>query len=198
MGEHELREALRGEAQAKIRATWQAAEAEVAARRAEVAAEVATLCDESARRQAAVLAAERRTLLAAAELTARQRQLAAEAAIVKRLQTLARQLLPALYGKDHQQLWHTLAGELPCAEWQRVRVHPDDLEITRQRFPAAELSVEAALGGGLIAETADGRVVVDNSLTGRLERGWPGLLIPLMAAVYEEVDRDAAGPTATG
>lgn len=198
MGEHELQEALRGEAQAKIRAVWQAAETAVAARRAEVAAEVVALRDEAARRLAAAQAAEQRTLLTAAEMTARQRLLVAETAVLERLRRLAASLLPELGATQRSRFWQALVAELPTAEWQRVRVHPDDLTLARQTFPAAEVSSEPALGGGLVVEVADGRISVDNSLAGRLARSWHELQTPLMMAVHEEVDKDAADSSPAG
>jgi vacuolar-type H+-ATPase subunit E/Vma4 len=198
MGEHELREALRNDAQARIRDVWQVAEAALAERRAVVARQVAALREEAQRRLAATVAEERRTLLAAATLAARQQQLAAEAGLLDRLKALALRLLPGLCGEDRRRLWLALANELPAADWERIVVHPDDLETARLTFPMTEIVAAVALAGGLVAETAGGRVVVDNSLAGRLKQGWPGLQTALLAAVYEEVDRDAAGPTPAG
>lgn len=198
MGEHELQEALRGEAQAQIRAIWQAAEEAVAARRAEVAVEVMALRNESVRRQAVARAAEQRVLLSAAELAARQRLLATETALLERLRRLAAKLLPALGATQRSRFWFALVAELPLIEWRRVHVHPDDLVLARQTFPAAEISSSPALGGGLVVETADGRIVVDNSLAGRLERSWLELQTPLMVTVHEEVDKDAAGSAPPG
>lgn len=198
MGEHELREALRRETQARIRALWGATEDAVVARRAEVDAEIAALREAANRLQAATLEGERRALLAAAELTARQQQLAAETSLGERLYRLATGLLPDLAAMGRHELWIALAAELPVAEWQRVQVHPEDLPLARARFPAADLSGDPALGGGLIAETADGRIVVDNSLAGRLARCWPRLRTELLTAIREEVERDAAGSATAG
>jgi vacuolar-type H+-ATPase subunit E/Vma4 len=144
-------------------------------------------------------AAVRRSVLAAAELAARQQRLAAESALRERMHGAALRLLATLGAKQRQHLWRALAAELPPADWRRIRVHPDELELARERFPAAEVIAEPELVGGLVAETADGRIVVDNSLAGRLERVWPELLAPLLVAVNEEVDRHvAAGAAAAG
>lgn len=198
MGEHELQEALRREAQAKIRAIWEAAEAAVAARRAEVAAAAVALRAASARRQALALAEVQRTTRSQAEAAARQRLLTAESVLLERLQRLAMRLLPQLGAGERPRVWQALAGELPPGDWQRVQVHPDDLPLARTTFPAAEIAGAPELGGGLVVATADGRLAVDNSLAGRLERRWPELQIPLMAAIQEEVTKDAAGTVFTG
>ncbi|TLM65849.1 MAG: hypothetical protein FDZ69_08195 [Deltaproteobacteria bacterium] len=194
MGEHELREALCREARTAIDRVWQAAEATVAAQRAEAAAAAAARHEAAVQRQAVVLAAERRALLARAEQLARQRQQAVEAAVLARLHRLAVGMLRDLDRAERRRLWPALAAELLPAEWQRVGVHPDDLGAARQRFPSAEVHGDEALGGGLFAATADGRITVDNSLAGRLERCWPELQTALMAALHEGVDKDAAGP----
>jgi hypothetical protein len=194
MGEHELQEALRARTEEQIQLLWQAAETAVATRRAEVGEQQRSVLEAMARELATAAAGERRRLLATAERGLRQQRLAALAALEVRLHTLAGQLLPALgRGKDRRQ-WLALAGELPTAAWQRIRVHPDDLDQARQTFPAAAVEGDATLAGGLVAITADGRIVLDNSLAGRLRLAWPELLTPLIAAVCAEVDQDAAGP----
>jgi vacuolar-type H+-ATPase subunit E/Vma4 len=198
MGERELQEALRNRAQERIHAAWQAAEAAVAAQRAEAEAQSATLCAAMEKQSASAAAAERRTLLTATELAMRRQRLAAMTALEERLHTLAIHLLGSLGGDERCRLWRTLAGELPAAEWQRVSVHPDDRVLARQTFPAALVVDDAALVGGLMAAMADGRIEVDNSLPGRLARAWPGLLSPLLAAINEEVAKSAAGPAPAG
>lgn len=196
MGERELREALHRKTQEAVRQVWHAAEAAVAAQRAATAVQQAAARDATAEQLAATAAAVRRNVLAAAETAARRQRLAAEKALLERMYAIASHLLPALGGKQRPGLWPAFAAELPPADWQRIRVHPDDLAQARRLFPAAEVTADAALAGGLIAESADGRILADNSLAGRLERAWPDLTAPLLAAVCVEADSHAAGPAA--
>lgn len=198
MGERELQEALSNRAQERIHAAWQAAEAAVAAQRAETAAQRAALCAAMEKQSASAAAAERRTLLTATELAMRRQRLAAVTALEERLHALAVQLLGSLDGDERCRLWRALAGELPAAAWQRVIVHPDDRALARQAFPEALVIDEAALVGGLMTAMADGRIEIDNSLSGRLERAWSGLLSSLLAAINEEVAKGAAGSAPTG
>ena len=193
MGERELQEALRGKAQARIREIWQAAEEAVAARRAEIRAEQAVLRERAEQESAATAVVIRRNVLAAAALEAQQQCLVTEQRLCERLHALAVRRLPTLIDGARSRVWQALAAELPAAKWQRIRVHPADLPAARQRFPTAEVLADATLGGGVVAEAGDGRIVIDNSLAGRLERAWPELLVPLFAAINEEVERDAAG-----
>lgn len=197
MGERELREALRGKAQERIRQIWQAAETAVATRRAAIGAEQAALRGAAEQQAAAAEELTRRNVLAAAELRARQRCLDAEQQVNARLRALADRLLADLVRNDRARLWQALAAALPAAQWQRIRVHPEDLPTAKAAFPSAEVTADPALAGGLVAETADGRIVVDNSLNGRLDRLWPELLAPLFAVINREVDRDAAGSATT-
>jgi vacuolar-type H+-ATPase subunit E/Vma4 len=193
MGEQELREALRSKAQERIRDAWQAAEAAVAARRDEVAAQCEQLRAAMEEQLAATVAATRQVVLLAAQREGRQLLLAAEDELQRRLYDQARSLLPAL-GADHRRgCWQSLVVELPAGEWRRVTVHPDDLTVARETFPQAEVIAEAALGGGVQVETGDDRVLADNSLAGRLERSWSELLVPLFAEISRKIESDAAG-----
>lgn len=198
MGERELQEALRSKAQERMQAAWQTAEAAVAARRAELDCRLEARRAAMHQQGAAVAAAERRGVLSAAERSVREQRLAALSALAERLHVLALQLLTGLDGAQRRRLWHALAGELPAAEWRRVQVHPDDLEPARQAFAAALVEGDAELAGGLVVATADGRIEVDNSFAGRLERAWPSLLTPLVAAAGEEADKGVAGSGPAG
>jgi len=59
------------------------------------------------------------------------------------------------------------------------------------------VTVDDALVGGLLAATADNRMMVDNSLAGRLARCWPELLLTLFADLHKEVEADAPACPAT-
>jgi vacuolar-type H+-ATPase subunit E/Vma4 len=198
MGEHELQEALRVRTQEQIRLVWQTAEAAVTTRRAEVGEHQRAVLESMAQELATAAAGERRKVLAAAERKLRQQRLATVATLESRLHALAVQLLPGLGMAEDRRLWQALAGELPAAAWQHVRVHPEDLGQARQAFPAAVVEGDATLAGGLVATTADGRIVLDNSLAGRLQLAWSELLTPLLAAVCAEGDQGVAGPAPTG
>ena len=198
MGEQELRAALRDKARERISTLWQEAEAAVAARRARQAAERQAERDTLAKRMAVTLADERRKVLFAADMAARQQQLAALAGLDGRLHTLALEQLAAASGELRRRQWQAMAGELPAMAWGQVNVHPADAGLARATFPGAEVAGDAALTGGVVAESADGRIVVDNSLARRLARAWPDVLTAVLAAVREELDRDAASPAATG
>ena len=198
MGEHELQAALCREADARIRGLWAEAESEVAARRQVLAAELdrqRQQADEEARQ--AALAVTR-----AAQTTSRQIlrrcRLQAEAALAERLRLLAGQLLAEMADAERERLWRGCVAELPQASWQALRVAPADVERARRDFPQAEVLTDHLLLGGVVAATAAERIVVDNSLAGRLGRAWPELLPELIAMLAREANgHDPAGsPTA--
>lgn len=197
MGERELQEALRSKARAQIRHLWLEAEEAVAAARAATDAKVRALQQDARSRVAASVAASRHPAQAVSARAARQQRLRTETALQERMYALALRLLlaPADTGQRRRR-WLALTAELPAAEWRRILVHPDDLAVARETFPNAEVTSDAKLLGGVVAETGDGRFSVDNSLAGRLARAWPELQAPLFAAINEKVDTDAAGPAA--
>jgi len=99
MGEHELQEALRREAEEKIRALWQEAEALVAARRTELTTALEVRRTELERQQEANCAKIRRQALTLAEQKARQQQLTVDAALEQRLRHLAALIGASNFGK---------------------------------------------------------------------------------------------------
>lgn len=198
MGEHELQAALRREADARIRQLWAEAEDEVAARRLALAAELdrqRRLAGEEARQAALAVT---RSAQAASRLALRRCRLQAKAALAERLQRLAGQLLAEIADAERERLWRGCIAELPPAPWQALRVAPADLERARRDFPQAEVLTDPHLLGGMVAATDAERIVVDNSLAGRLARGWPELLPELIAMLARETNgHDPAGfPTA--
>ena len=192
MGVSELKTALRQDGEARARAFWQQAEATVEKRRKEIAAEVEHLRDETGRSLQAEEARLRNNLLFEARAKATGYRLHAEAAMELRLMEMAGRVLGEMIGNSRQQIWQALCRELPEYPWTNLRVHPEDLTIARQAFPAAAIECDEAIVGGLVAADAKGSIHIDNSLPCRLTRAWPDLLPSLMKALRERVDSDAA------
>jgi len=191
MGERELQAALQEEAEGQVRQAWTAAEQAVAARRGEVAARLEQLRELAARRQGAAVARLRDDLLHRARQEARQVRLLAEVELAERMLRLAGALLPELAERGGDRLWQALYAELPPLAWARASVHPADATRAAATLPQAEVATAVALGGGLVVDSADGLIRIDNSLACRLARSWPDLLPQLLAALYLDVGRDA-------
>jgi len=189
MGESELKIALQREGEEQVRAFWQAAEEKVAKRRQELKEEQEQLRLEAERQLQSEVSRRRNSLLAESRKQVMASRLHAEALLDERLQGLASQLLTELVEKNREVLWQALCAELPPAEWGKITVSQASQSLAARDFPIAEIELDDAITGGLIATSSSG-MRVDNSLTCRLRRAWPDLLPQLMSELRRLVDRD--------
>lgn len=157
----------------------------------ETASHLQQLQEDEDRRRRRQAAGERQAQLAQGRRLALAERLRGEERLQQRLWQLARPLLAELATREPEALLAALADELPTAEWQQVAVNPGATALAGRRFPRARISGDAGISGGLRCTSADGRIVVDNTLETRLARGWPELL-PLLFATLEA--DDAAAP----
>ena len=189
MGESELKIALQREGEEQVRAFWQAAEEKVAKRRQELKEEQEQLRLEAERQLQVEVSGRRNSLLAESRMQVMASRLHAEALLDERLQGLASQLLTELTEKNREVLWQALCAELPPVEWDKITVSQASQGLAARDFPLAEIELDDAIAGGLIATSRSG-VRVDNSLTCRLRRAWPDLLPQLMSELRRLVDHD--------
>ena len=190
MGESELKIALQREGEEQIRTFWQAAEKKVVERRRELKEEEEQLGLEAERQLQAEVSRRRISMLAEGQLRAMASRLQAEALLDEHLQKLAKQLLAELVEEKREAIWQALCEELPPAEWNKITVSHADQALAERTFPAAEIEIDKALTGGLIATSRNGSMRVDNSLGCRLHRAWPDLLPQLMSELRRLVDSD--------
>jgi len=199
MGQHELHNALRREADNRIRTLWAEAEAEIEERRTALKRDHDALQQTARQEQRSEEQSVQRTAAAKAELEMRRCRLLARAALAKRLLALAEPLLMELGAANREGVWQSAVTELPVAEWQILTVHPDDAQRAHRDFPESEVKTDPTLIGGVIAATAGERIVIDNSLAGRLVRAWPEFLPELTEALEREINNHgSAGPAASG
>ena len=197
MGESELKIALQREGEAQVRDLWRQAEDAVAARRAELKAKRLSAHTETDRRLQEAINTLRNNLLLDFQTRALESRLHAETALAERLLILARQELTDLVEVDRTALWKALREELPLADWASLSVHPADRKSAEGDFATAEISCDVAIGGGLVATSADGMLRVDNSLSCRLMRAWPDLLPKMLDELRKRVDNDETARTDT-
>ena len=189
MGESELKIALQREGEEQVRAFWQAAEEKVAKRRQELKEEQEQLRREAERQLQFEVTQRRNSQRTESRMQAMASRLHAEALLDERLQGLASQLLTELTEKNRGVLWQAFCAELPHAEWGKIKVSQGSQGLAVRDFPTAEIELDDAIAGGLIATSSSG-VRVDNSLTCRLRRAWPDLLPQLMSELRRLVDSD--------
>ena len=189
MGESELKIALQREGEEQVRAFWQAAEEKVAKRRQELKEEQEQLRREAERQLQFEVTRQRNSQRTESRMQAMASRLHAEALLDERLQGLASQLLTELTEKNREVLWQAFCAELPHAKWDKITVSQGSQGLAVRDFPTAEIELDDAIAGGLIATSSSG-VRVDNSLTCRLRRAWPDLLPQLMSELRRLVDSD--------
>lgn len=194
MGREALLEALRQEGERALEKLRQTHAAEVAEREAAAQLRREALRAAAERDWQLAAAAERQRCLAAGRRQACALLLTGENELAARLRQQATTLLPEVASRDPEALLTACAAELPPLAWARVRVARRDREVAARLFPTAEIVCEPDLAGGLVAETAAGRVRIDNSLEKRLERCWDDLLPELLAALEPGGD-DAVAAT---
>ncbi|MDT8440175.1 MAG: V-type ATP synthase subunit E [Desulfuromonadales bacterium] len=197
MGKSELKDALQRKMNQRCAQLWQEAEGEVAARRAEIAAEIETCRAGMQARLQRESRAVRRQILSAATREAAVLRLQAEVALAVRLRALAAPLLGELYAAARTGYWRQLYAELPASVWQRCQVHTDDVALAEQHLPESAVVARDDLAGGLLVERDDGRIQIDNSLAQRLAHCWPELLPQLLDDLRTLVEHHAAAQSAT-
>lgn len=127
-----------------------------------------------------------RGLMVDAEEDAWLRQSEAERQLADRLYELAQKELPWLREQCGSRLLETCAKELPRTKWRKLRVHVSQVDLARKLFPEAKIEGDDTISGGLVAESADGKIMVINTLEKRLERSWPRILPEFIRTLRKE------------
>ncbi len=66
------------------------------------------------------------------------------------------------------------AQELPEQDWETVARQPTDISMAnRKRFNTCTIQTDPAISGGMVAESMNGKIVVNNTFEKRLESSWP-------------------------
>lgn len=177
---------LRSKGELRIESLWREARAEAERWRSEAAARVAAerLRCEQAGREGGQAVQRRRTM--AARRQAGMIISKVEQELSGRLYGLALGLLVSACSGDRAALQAGLAAELPGGDWGKVRCHPEDVAVTGALFPAAAIDADPRVLGGLEVTSRDGGMIIDNTLTTRLERIWPRLLPELLREARED------------
>lgn len=178
---------LEQEAQSRVQALQQDAEVEVRAIDAATEQAVSRIAAHHIDRERAARRALQDRELALARREARGRELEARRAQLTRILDLARSLAPdaAASPAYADVLPAHLREALSFLEGLRPRVRCQAavapvLQDTIAHVPGAELVIDESVGPGIVAEAADGSVVVDNTLVARLARVEARLSIELL------------------
>ena len=178
---------LEQEAQSRVHAIQQDADAEVRAIEAATEQAISRIAAHHIDRERAGRRAMQERELAVARREGRGRELEARRAQLTRIFALARSLAsetaasPAYADVLPAHLRETLSfleGLQPRVRCQAAVAAV--LQDAIARDPGAALVIDESVGPGIVAEAADGSVVVDNTLVARLARVEPRLSIELL------------------
>ncbi|MEW6427764.1 MAG: V-type ATP synthase subunit E [Thermodesulfobacteriota bacterium] len=175
---------------------WHRAETKAVGEAARADRDLATLREEHRQRLRQAGEVQRIDILRQNGEETRRLRLRAEQELAERLRRAAESLLPSLRDADYAATFARLAAELPQAEWERLRVHPDDVGLARRLPGAAAVEPCASIHGGLLATAAGGGIEVDNTLERRLARAWNTMLPAMVRELCRDLEKDGTPATA--
>ena len=176
MGYKELIQSLQKEGEEKIRLQWNDVEAEAENIRAETSGRIEQMREEYGIKQQVAQQNQEKRIFSEANKKARKIRLLAENTLSDRLFLLALSCLSELRNDRYKGIFESLVKELPDAQWNEVRVSPDDLQLAEKYFAGAHLIPDNRITGGLLVLTDDRKIHINNTFEKRLERIWEDIL----------------------
>lgn len=196
MGLNELINSLKKNEQKQIDDIWQAAESEAEILRKQIADAIADITKIHADKLAAACQKSMRAIFSETEVKTRQKKLFAYQNLDQALRNAALKQLPSLRQQNYEKIFAMLVAELPERQWEKIVVNPDDLKMAENFFTANSLQPNSAISGGLLAETANGKIIVDNTFEKRLERKWPQILPQIIAELEKHFEESGTAEKA--
>ena len=196
MGLEELISTLKKGEQKQIDAIWQQANAEADSLRGQAAEAIAKITEEHADQLASACRKSVRSIVAEADIKARKKKLFAYQGLDEVLRQAAMKQLPELRQQNYEKVFALLARELPDCQWEKIIVNPADVDIAAKSFIKNFVQSDSAISGGLIAVSAGGRIVVDNTFEKRLERKWDQIIPELIKKTEEKYGKSRSAEKA--
>jgi vacuolar-type H+-ATPase subunit E/Vma4 len=188
LGLDELINTLKKNEQKQIGDIWQAAESEAGTIRTQVAEAIADITKIHAEQLESACQKSMRAIFSETEIKTREKKLFAYQALDQALRNAAVKQLAALREQNYEKVFANLVSELPEREWGKIVVNPADLELSAKFFNENSIKADPAVSGGLVALTADGKIIVDNTFEKRLERKWLHILPQLIAELEKRYE----------
>ena len=196
MGLEELISTLKKGEQKQIDAIWQQANAEADSLRGQAAEAIAKITEEHADQLASACRKSVRSIVAEADIKARKKKLFAYQGLDEVLRQAAMKQLPELRQQNYEKVFALLARELPDCQWEKIIVNPADVDIAAKSFIKNFVQSDSAISGGLIAVSAGGWIVVDNTFEKRLERKWDQIIPELIKKTEEKYGKSRSAEKA--
>jgi vacuolar-type H+-ATPase subunit E/Vma4 len=188
LGLDELINTLKKNEQQQIDDIWQAAKNEAESIRTQVAEAIAAITKNHADQLASACQKSMRAIFSETEVKTREKKLFAYQALDQALRNAALKQLTALRKQNYEKIFATLVGELPERQWEKIIVNPADVELAAKFFNVNSIQQDPAVSGGLVALTANDRIIVDNTFEKRLERKWLHILPQLIAEIEKRYE----------
>lgn len=173
MGLEELIKTLRANRQSQIDEIWQAAKAEAASLRQQTSSAISDFTEDHTDSLVCNCKKSIRTIISEAETKARKIKLMALDSLRNLLHEAAVKQLHNLRNDDGGVTFEKLAQELPEQNWETVVVNPTDISMAKNFFNNCTIQTDPAISGGMVAESMNGKIVVNNTFEKRLESSWP-------------------------
>ena len=188
MGLDELINTLKKNEQQQIDDIWQAAKNEAESIRTQVAEAIAAITKNHADQLASACQKSMRAIFSETEVKTREKKLFAYQALDQALRNAALKQLTALRKQNYEKIFATLVRELPERQWGKIIINPADVELAAKFFNVNSIQQDPAVSGGLVALTANDRIIVDNTFEKRLERKWLHILPQLIAEIEKRYE----------
>lgn len=188
MGLDELINTLKKNEQQQIDDIWQAAKNEAENLRTQIAEAIAAITKNHADQLASACQKSMRAIFSETEVKTREKKLFAYQALDQALRNAALKQLTALRKQNYEKIFATLVRELPERQWEKIIVNPADVELAANFFNVNSIQQDPAVSGGLVALTANNRIIVDNTFEKRLERKWLHILPQLIAEIEKRYE----------
>jgi vacuolar-type H+-ATPase subunit E/Vma4 len=196
VGVDQLLASLRGHQRQQIGGIWQEAEARATELQEKADEEIEDIRVDFDNRLADASTREEEAILRQLRDRKRKLRLQAEQRLAARLRNQAEQLLGRLRDGQYDRIFQQLVAELPERKWDKVRVHPADVDLAASCLPRVVVEQDATIIGGLVVEADRETVQVDNTFAKRLEKIWPVLLSEMVDEIYRERKKNAAAQAA--
>ncbi len=186
MGLEELISTLRKNGQKQIDDIWQAAESEAESLRQKIAAATDEIMQNHAEKLNSACQKSRRSIFSEADIMTRGKKLLTYRSLDRALLDAAYKQLFGLRQQNYDDVFASLVAELPETEWGKILVNPKDRTLAAKFFPEEIIDPDPSISGGLIATTADSKIIVDNTFKKRLEKKWFHLLPAIIAKIEKK------------
>jgi len=185
----ELLHTLKKNEHKQIDDIWQQARAEADSIRTHVTEAIARITQEHKDKLAAACQKSVNTILAESDKKSREKKLLIYRDLNETLYQTAVKLLPELRLANYDNIFTELVNELPDMKWEKIIVNPSDTTLATRFFNENVVFSDNGVSGGLIAISAQGKIVVNNTFEKRLERKWAYLLPELIHDFKKRYDQ---------